>query len=117
MSISVDQAITFLSKYDTEHYTPQCREAHRMAIDAIRQINELRAELEERERVVIQLRKQWQNAETHICTMCGHFDHKVDGNIVYGNRKCGEIVGYPFCAGKFTPCIPELPAKESSGDA
>ena len=63
------------------------------------------AELEEREKVVIQLRKQWLDAEILICTMCGHFDHKTDGNIVYGNMNCGEIVGYPCCK-KFTPWIP-----------
>ena len=39
-----------------------------------------------------------------ICTMCGHFDHSTDGNIVYGNKECCEIVGYPYCK-KFTPCI------------
>lgn len=61
--------------------------------------------LAEREETVCQLRKKWQAAVTHICTMCGHFDHKTDGNIVYGNKSCGEIVGYPVC-GKFTPWIP-----------
>ena len=71
-----------------------------------KRIKELEAELAEREKVVIQLRKQWQDAEMHICTMCGHFDHKVDGNIVYGNRTCGEIVGYPYCADKFTQRMP-----------
>ena len=40
-----------------------------------------------------------------ICTMCGHFDHSIAGNIVYGNKDCGEIVGYPCCK-KFTPWIP-----------
>ena len=42
----------------------------------------------------------------HICTMCGHFDHRKDGNIVYGNKTCSEICGYPFCKEKFTPWIP-----------
>ena len=79
-----------------------------------KRIEELEAELAEREKAVIQLRKQWQDAEMHICTMCGHFNHKMDGNIVYGNKTCGEIVGYPYCAGKFTPWIPvteRLPEK------
>ena len=46
----------------------------------------------------------WQAAEMFVCTMCGHFDHNIDGNIVYGNRECCEIVGYPYCK-KFTPWI------------
>ena len=71
-----------------------------------KRIKDLEAELAEREKVVIQLRKQWQDAEMHICTMCGHFAHKRDGGIVYGNRNCGEISGYPYCAEKFTPWIP-----------
>ena len=71
-----------------------------------KKIEELEANLSEREKVVIQLRKQWQDAEMHICTMCRHFDHKTDGNIVYGNKTCGEICGYPFCAEKFTTWIP-----------
>lgn len=60
---------------------------------------------EEREKVVVQLRKQWQAAEMFICTMCGHFDYNIVGNIVYGTRECCEIVGYPCCK-KFTPWIP-----------
>ncbi len=67
----------------------------------------------EHDKTVCKLRKNWQSAETHICTMCGHFDHKTDGNIVYGNKNCGELVGYPYC-GKFTPWIPvseRLPEK------
>ena len=70
-----------------------------------KRIKELEAKLAEREEAVCNLRKKWQAAETHICTMCGHFDHKTDGNIVYGNKSCGELVGYP-CCGKFTPWIP-----------
>lgn len=75
--------------------------------------NGYEAGLAEREETVCQLRKKWQAAEMHICTKCGHFDHKTDGNIVYGNKSCGEIVGYPVC-GKFTPWIPvteRLPEK------
>lgn len=60
---------------------------------------------QEREKAVVQLRKKWQDAGMFICTMCGHFDHSIDGNIVYGNKECGEIVGYPCCK-KFTPWIP-----------
>lgn len=74
--------------------------------DENKRIEELEAQLAEREKVVIQLRKQWQDAEMHICTMCGHFDHKTDGNIVCGNKTCGEICGYPFCNEKFTMWIP-----------
>ena len=79
-----------------------------------KRIEELEAKLAEREEAVCNLRKKWQEAETHICTMCGHFDHKTDGNIVYGNKNCGELVGYPCCE-KFTPWIPvteRLPSEE-----
>ena len=78
-------------------------------------IGDLEYEAQEREKIVVQLRKQWQDAEMFICTMCGHFDHKTDGNIVYGNQDCGEIVGYPYCK-KFTPWISvtdRLPEKNS----
>jgi hypothetical protein len=68
-------------------------------------IRDLKYDAQEREKAVVQLRKQWQAAEMFICTMCGHFDHSIDGNIVYGNKDCGEIVGYPCCK-KFTPWIP-----------
>lgn len=30
--VSIAEAIKILSRYDNEHYTPQTREAHRMAI-------------------------------------------------------------------------------------
>lgn len=68
-------------------------------------IGDLKYDAQEREKAVVQLRKKWQEAEMFICTMCGHFDYSIDGNIVYGNKDCGEIVGYPCCK-KFTPWIP-----------
>ncbi len=77
-------------------------------------IRDLEYEAQEREKAVVQLRKKWQAAEMFICTMCGHFDYSIDGNIVYGNKDCGEIVGYPCCK-KFTPRmpLPELPKEEN----
>ena len=81
-------------------------ETEQATSDENKRIEELEAQLAEREKVVIQLREQWQDAEMHICTMCGHFDHKTDGNLIYGNRTCGEACGYPFCKEKFTPWIP-----------
>lgn len=68
-------------------------------------IRDLEYNAQEREKHVVYLQKQWQAAEMFICTMCGHFDYDIDGNIVYGNKDCGEIVGYPCCK-KFTPWIP-----------
>lgn len=68
-------------------------------------IGDLKYDAQEREKTIVQLRKKWQAAEMCICTMCGHFDYSIDGNIVYGNKDCGEIVGYPCCK-KFTPWIP-----------
>ena len=82
------------------------RRGMRIIRKAREEIDKLEKQLSERGKVVIQLRKQWQDAEMHICTMCGHFNHKTDGNIVYGNKTCGEICGYPFCKEKFTPWIP-----------
>lgn len=75
-------------------------------VEPVRQnkIGDLKYDAQEREKAVVQLRKQWQAAEMFICTMCGHFDHSTDGNIVYGNKECCEIVGYPYCK-KFTPWI------------
>lgn len=88
-------------------------------------IRDLEYNAQEREKHVVYLQKQWQAAEMFICTMCGHFDYDIDGNIVYGNKDCCEIVGYPCCK-KFTPRIPasvRLPAvqhlledKEDKGD-
>lgn len=76
-------------------------------------IGDLKYDAQEREKHIVYLQKQWQDAEMFICTMCGHFDHNIDGNIVYGNKDCGEIVGYPCCK-KFTPWIPfsERPPEE-----
>lgn len=77
-------------------------------------IRDLEYEAQEREKHIVYLWKQWQAAEMFICTMCGHFDYDIDGNIVYGNKDCGEIVGYPCCK-KFTPRmpLPELPKEEN----
>lgn len=33
--LTTEQAIDCLRRYDTEYYTPQCRQAHRMAIEAL----------------------------------------------------------------------------------
>lgn len=74
--------------------------------DGCKRIEELEAKLAEREKVVIQLRKQWQDAEMLICTMCGHFDYNKYDDMICGNMTCGEICGYPFCAAKFSPRIP-----------
>jgi len=87
-------------------------------VEPVRQnkIGDLKYDAQEREKAVVQIRKQWQDAEMFICTMCGHFYHNIDGNIVYGNKDCGEIVGYPYCK-KFTPWIPasvRLPAFSTS---
>lgn len=35
--LSIKEAIKLLRRYDNEHYTPQHREAHRMAIEALEQ--------------------------------------------------------------------------------
>ena len=88
-------------------------------------IEDLKYNAQEREKHIVYLQKQWQAAEMFICTMCGHFDYDIDGNIVYGNKDCCEIVGYPCCK-KFTPRVPasvRLPAvqhlledKEDKGD-
>lgn len=73
--------------------------------------------LQERSAGICELRRNWNAAETKICSMCGKFlpgetdTHKgdvvfaTDGNgVVCGTRTCGELIGYPRC-GKFTPWI------------
>ena len=40
--------------------------------EAAETIKSLNADLKESNRIVVQLRKQWQDAEMFICTMCGH---------------------------------------------
>lgn len=73
--------------------------------------------LKERSDGICELRRNWNAAETKICSMCGKFlpgetdTHKgdvvfaTDGNgVVCGTRTCGELIAYPRC-GKFAPWI------------
>lgn len=121
--MTIDRAIEILNPEHREHYDgmDEVNEACRMGMEALERmrwipcseqnkIEDLKYNAQEREKHIVYLRKQWQAAETFICTMCGHFDYDIDGNIVYGNKDCGEIVGYPCCK-KFTPRmpLPELP--------
>lgn len=124
--MTIDRAIEILNPEHREHYESidPVNEACRMGMEALERtrwipcseqnkIGDLKYDAQEREKAVVQLRKKWQDAEMFICTMCGHFDHNIVGNIVYGNKNCGEIVGYPCCK-KFTPWIPcseRLPEK------
>lgn len=116
--MTIDRAIEILNPEHREHYDgmDEVNEACRMGMEALERnrwipvseqnkIGDLKYDAQEREKAVVQLRKKWQDAEMIICTMCGHFDHNIVGNIVYGNKNCGEIVGYPCCK-KFTPWIP-----------
>jgi hypothetical protein len=115
--MTIDRAIEILDPEHREHYDgmDEVNEACRMGMEALERtrwipcseqnkIRDLKYDAQEREKAVVQLRKKWQDAEMFICTMCGHFDHSTDGNIVYGNKECCEIVGYPYCK-KFTPWI------------
>lgn len=115
--MTIDRAIEILNPEHREHYDgmDEVNEACRMGMEALERtrwipcseqnkIRDLKYDAQEREKAVVQLRKKWQDAEMFICTMCGHFDHSTDGNIVYGNKECCEIVGYPYCK-KFTPWI------------
>lgn len=106
--MTIDRAIEILDPEHQECYDgmDEVNEACRMGMEALERF-------QEREKHVVYLQKQWQAAEMFICTMCGHFDYDIDGNIVYGNKDCCEIVGYPCCK-KFTPWIPcsERPPKE-----
>lgn len=116
--MTIDRAIEILDPEHREHYESidPVNEACRMGMEALERmrwipcseqnkIEDLKSNAQEREKHIVYLRKQWQAAETFICTMCGHFDYDIDGNIVYGNKDCCEIVGYPCCK-KFTPWIP-----------
>ena len=115
--MKIDRAIEILNPDHRKHYKnlEEVNEACRMGMEALERtrwipcseqnkIRDLKYDAQEREKAVVQLRKKWQDAEMFICTMCGHFDHSTDGNIVYGNKECCEIVGYPYCK-KFTPWI------------
>ena len=113
--IDADAFIRFLAEQrvkNTGMFTKGVNKALNIAISALKnqQITQTVdavpvVRFQESEKAVVQLRKKWQAAEMFICTMCGHFDYSIDGNIVYGNKNCGEIVGYPCCK-KFTPWIP-----------
>ena len=70
-----------------------------------KRIAELEAAVVAREKDMDMLRRKWQSAETMLCSMCGHWDCNQDGNILYGNKDCGELIGYPNCQ-KFSPWIP-----------
>lgn len=109
--MTIDRAIEILDPEHRENYAgmDEVNEACRMGMEALERtrwipcseqnkIGDLKYDAQEREKAVVQLRKQWQDAEMFICIMCGHFDHN-------GNKDCGEIVGYPYCK-KFTPWIP-----------
>lgn len=56
--LTTDQAIQVLSRYDTEYYTPQTRQAHRMAIEAL-------MKREEQPLTMAELRQM--NGETVYC--------------------------------------------------
>lgn len=57
----------------------------------------LQKSLEEKEKIVVQLREQWQAAELFICKLCVQFDwQEVDG-LICGTKKCGRVAGIPFC--------------------
>lgn len=116
--MTIDRAIEILDPEHRENFDgmDEVNEACRMGMEALERtrlipvseqnkIGDLKYDAQEREKAVVQLRKKWHAAEMFICTMCGHFDHNIVGNIVYGNKNCGEIVGYPCCK-KFTPWIP-----------
>lgn len=45
MNITKEEAIRLLGRYDTEYYTTQTREAHRMGIAALNRVEELEKEL------------------------------------------------------------------------
>lgn len=47
MNITKDEAIRVLARYDTDYYTPKCREAHRMGIAALNRVEELEKELKD----------------------------------------------------------------------
>ena len=132
MNITKEEAIRLLGRYDTEYYTPPTREAHRMGIAALNRVEELEKELaDERHRhdrlqdfevseakelefqknATIRLRKQWQEAECLICTMCGHCEYEIHGDTLCMQLDCGEVVGYP-CCGKFIPRNRWIPVTE-----
>lgn len=68
-------------------------------------------ELEFYKKATVDLRKQWQDAEALICTICAHCEYENHGGLLCVQRGCGEVVGYP-CCGKFAPRERWIPVTE-----
>lgn len=67
------------------------------AADLALQRDDTLAKLQEAERTVVQLRKQWQEAELFICEHCQQFDWEKVNGLIFGNKKCNNLTGVPFC--------------------
>ena len=85
MKLNREEAIKFLSKYvGNKYYTPQCQEAHRMAIETLREQEERRwipvteRMPEPEKRVLLMTRRKGWNGKTFQDIMCGFYE---DGNI------------------------------------
>lgn len=87
------------------------REAAAALEEMQKRISEAETEVEKREKVVVSLRKKWQEAETLICTMCANCGHEDHDGILCMQLHCGEITGYP-CCGKFKPKDGWIPVSE-----
>ena len=53
--------------------------------------------LEEKEKIVVHLRKQWQEAEQFICRLCEKFEWEEVNGLICGTKRCGHLSGVPFC--------------------
>lgn len=86
MSVSVDEAVRILSRYDTAHYTPKCREAHRMAIKALKNDDD-RAGC------------RWCSTGNEVCATCERFFAGLVWGCCVGptGNKCSEYVPANYC--------------------
>ena len=88
--MSVDEAIEILEHYDSEHYTPQHRQAHRMAIEAMKRdvktnLDAVRT-MDSRELAALFMYADSQNLSTHICYEVCTEDH-CDSDCVAATEK------------------------------
>lgn len=88
---TVADAFFRLAAYEDTGLEPEVIEA------AVNGQMTLQKALEEKERVVVQLRKQWQEATQFICMHCKNFDWEEVNGLICGTKTCGCITGVPFC--------------------
>ena len=93
--LTIDQAINLLMRYDSEHYTPRHRKAHRMAVDALRAMQKHEG-------------CDWCDPGDEKCGTCNRFFLDFDESCAVdpSTEKCAYYtpIGYCFnCGRRLTP--------------